>query len=127
MNADAHRLRNRDILVVEDDYFIATHLSDLLRTHGARPLGPVSSVGQALAIIEGQTVSAAILDVNLAGEPVYDVADALIARGIPFAFTSGYGRGALPDRFRDMPLLVKPCVAADILRVLDACLGDAGE
>ena len=55
----------------------------------------------------GGRIDAAILDVNLDGERVAPVADALRERGIPFVFSSGHAREALPDRFRDMPLVDK--------------------
>ena len=43
----------------------------------------------------------ALLDVNLSGETVFPVAEALKARGVPFAFATGYdadSRSALQGR-----------------------------
>ena len=37
-----------------------------------------------------------MLDVNIAGEKVFPVADALEDQGIPFLFVTGYGDAALP-------------------------------
>ena len=69
---------------------------------------PAGSVVHALQLLDrGGRIDAAILDVNLDGESVYPVADALRERGIPFVFSSGHAREALPDRFRDMPLVDK--------------------
>lgn len=45
---------------------------------------------------------------NLGGEAVYPVADALAARGVPFVFASGYDAHMLPERFRGVPLCEKP-------------------
>jgi hypothetical protein len=50
----------------------------------------------------------ALVDANVRGRPVGEIALALQARGIPFTFATGYGRSALPDGFRNSPLLSKP-------------------
>jgi CheY-like chemotaxis protein len=115
-------LARQRILVVEDDYFIAKHLCEQLRGCDAIPVGPLCSVADALARTSAGGFDAALLDVNLNGECVYGVADALRARGIPFAFTSGYGRNLLPERFRDTPLAVKPCGAQELIDVMCECL-----
>jgi hypothetical protein len=60
----------------------------------------------------------AILDLNLAGENTFSVAEALAERGVPFAFATGYGAGGLPGNWRDRPTLQKPFTAADVTRVL---------
>jgi hypothetical protein len=39
----------------------------------------------------------AVLDIDLAGEATYPVADVLRARGIPFVFATGYNLNALPE------------------------------
>lgn len=122
MNPD--RLVNQRILVVEDDYFIAKHLCDQLRSRGAEPVGPVCNVADAMQHVLAGGFAAALLDVNLNGEPVYAVADVLAERRIPFAFTSGYSRNLLPERFRDAPLAVKPCGAREVIDVMCECLPD---
>jgi hypothetical protein len=53
-------------------------------------------------------VDAAILDVNLGGELIYPVADALAARGVPFVFVTGYGAESIDGRFAHVPILQKP-------------------
>ena len=50
----------------------------------------------------------AILDVNLHGEPVFPVAEAIKARHRPFIFATGYNSSMLPDEFRNHPALQKP-------------------
>ena len=51
-------------------------------------------------LIEAGEFDAALLDGNLAGKPVDDLAIALTRRGMPFVFVTGYGRDALPVGFR---------------------------
>ena len=50
----------------------------------------------------------ALLDINLAGENCFPIADALAARGVPFMFLTGYGATVLPAPYRDVPCLPKP-------------------
>ncbi|MBN8909400.1 MAG: response regulator, partial [Rhodospirillales bacterium] len=48
------------------------------------------------------------LDVNLAGEHSFPIADVLTERGIPFAFLTGYGDGIIPPQYQSVPRLSKP-------------------
>src|SRR3546814_13816980 len=57
----------------------------------------------------------AILDINLAGEAVYPVADALAERGIPFLFATGYGATELANRYAGHNLLTKPYAEAALI------------
>lgn len=103
------------LLLVEDEYLLALHLSELLGDMGAEILGPVACVADALALIEdAPVIDAAILDVNLAGEAVFPVADRLNARRVPFAFASGYDPALMPPRFRDVEVCQKPIDAAAV-------------
>ncbi|MBB5866448.1 response regulator [Xanthomonas sp. 3058] len=102
-------LRGRRILVVEDDYLLAESLSDLLTEAGVRVIGPVGNVPEALSLVaSGYALDGALLDVNVRGQLVFPVADALIARGVPFSFCSGYDRCALPPRFAHLSYCMKP-------------------
>ena len=84
------------VLVVEDEFLIAMDLEHLLRRHGFRVLGPAATVAAALRLLEGKTPDVALLDVNLRGELVTPVAEALRARGVPFVLASAYDRAQLP-------------------------------
>jgi hypothetical protein len=64
-----------------------------------------------------------VLDVNLAGEPAYPVAEQLDARTIPFIFTTGYGRQGMPDLWARRPIIQKPFTAEDLRAVLESVLG----
>jgi CheY-like chemotaxis protein len=96
------------MLVVEDEGLVAMLIEDMLDDFGCEVACSASSVAQALQWLnDGGEADAALLDVNLGGEAVWPVADALVARGKPFAFTTGYGRLDEP-RFSAAPLLGKP-------------------
>ena len=103
------------ILVVEDEFLIALDIAGVLELAGLTVIGPAGNVGDALDAIARETVDGALLDAQLGGEPVSRVADALVARGIPFAFVSGYGREHLPPAHRNAPLVKKPFTGKDLL------------
>jgi CheY-like chemotaxis protein len=106
------------ILVVEDEGLVAMLIEDMLDDLGCKVPCSASTVAQALTWIEaGGEADAALLDVNLAGETVWPVAEALTALGVPFAFTTGYGHLGQP-RFAHAPLLGKPIRAERLEEVL---------
>lgn len=97
------------LLLVEDEYLLAMYLAEALQDLGAEVLGPVGSVDDALDLIDSEPhIDAAILDVNLRGEPSYAIADVLALRHVPFVFASGYERRMLPERYRDVGICAKP-------------------
>ena len=115
-------LRDRRILVVEDEYLIAATLSDQLEDAGSIVLGPVPSVDKAIKIINSESqIDAAVLDVNLGGVLAYAVADMLIAKKIPFVFTSGYEDNVLRSRYSQ----VKNCLRPYQFRAMEAALVEA--
>jgi CheY-like chemotaxis protein len=111
-------MRGKRILVVEDEFLIALDIAGALEQGGLVVIGPLASVRDALHALEHERVDGALLDANLGGEPVGRVADALLARRIPFAFVSGYGREQLPRQHQGAPLLGKPFTAGDLLGVV---------
>jgi len=66
------------------------------------------------------TFDAAVLDVNLGGDRVYPVADALSRRNVPFVFVTGYGTGVLPYEYAERPRLGKPFKMADLIDTLSS-------
>ena len=103
------QLTGSRVLIVEDEYLLADEARSILSDVGAEVLGPVATVSDAYRMIEGDAaIDGVLLDVNLRGEMAFEVADALQARGIPFAFVTGYDRAALPERFSGATRLGKP-------------------
>jgi DNA-binding response OmpR family regulator len=78
----------------------------------------VPRVKDALAAVSKETYDVAILDVHLHGESAFPVADALIAKSVPFVFATGYGERGLPDHYRGRLVLQKPFAKDDLERVL---------
>ncbi len=96
------------ILIVEDEFLVSVVLEDDLRQAGAEIVGPFSSLSAALAGAERRDFDIALLDINLDGTMVYPLADALLARAMPFLFLSGYTVADLPARFAAQRRLSKP-------------------
>ena len=115
-------LRDRRILIVEDEYLIAVSLQDALENAGSVVVGPVPSVDKAIQKIELEPdIDAAVLDVNLGGMLAYPVADMLIARKIPFVFTSGYEDNVLRERYSQ----VKNCPKPYLFQAMEEALVEA--
>jgi DNA-binding LytR/AlgR family response regulator len=75
---------------------------------GCELMGCAGTIDRARALIADTQCDAALLDVNLAGHPIDELAAALTQKNVPFAFVTGYGRDALPRGFRDAVVLNKP-------------------
>jgi len=103
-----NQLSRRRVLVVEDEMLVAALLQDMLADLGCVVVGQAASVDEALALIEIEVLDAAVLDVNLAGQMSYPVADALLARHVPFVFSTGYPSSRLQEGYRTLPALQKP-------------------
>ncbi len=102
------------VLVVEDEALIALDISDLLAEAGVVVIGPLSSLGDALAEAPTVEVDAALLDVSLARREVWPVAEILLQRRIPIIFLTGYASLALPEQFAVCPRMDKPVDATKL-------------
>ena len=110
--------QNWRALIVEDDFFIANDLVEGFEPAGITIIGPVPSLAKALDILQNETIDGAVLDINLDGEKVYEVADVLIERGTPLLFVTGYDRPSIPEQYSDVPLLTKPADTGEVIAVL---------
>jgi len=113
----------RRILVVEDEMMIRMLLEDMLGELGYTVAAEAAKIDEALAAAKTGEFDVAILDVNLNGESISPVADALAARGTPFVFATGYGERGLPEAYRDRPTLKKPFQIDGLGRTLESALG----
>lgn len=109
----------RRVLVIEDEILISMLLEDMLADLGHEIAGVVPRLGEALTAVKGEAFDVVILDVHLHGQSAYPVADALIERGRPFVFATGYGERGLPEKYRSHPILTKPFARDDLERVLN--------
>jgi len=115
---------SRDILVVEDEPLAGLGLAAMLENAGFDVLGPVTTLTDAMALLETRTCSLAILDIHLGhGETSAPIARHLKARDIPFLVTSGYLDEENPPVFADAPSFSKPVRSRTLVAAVQALLG----
>jgi CheY-like chemotaxis protein len=110
------------VLVVEEELMIRMLLEDMLSELGYTVAAEAARIDEALEAAKSADFDLAILDVNLDGQPISPVVDALVARGTPFVFATGYGERGLPERYRDRPTLKKPFQMEGLQRMLQNAL-----
>jgi DNA-binding response OmpR family regulator len=115
-------LVGKRVLIVEDELLVALLIEDFLVELGCSPLGPCGSLANALTAARTEEFDLAVLDVNLAGEQVYPVAEVLVERQIPFLFLSGYGDEAIPADHREWKVCAKPFRGDDLATMMSAVL-----
>ena len=98
----------RRALVVEDETIVAFLIEDMLTELGCAEVWLANTVSAALAILAERRPDIAVLDVNLAGDEAYKVAERLEADNVPFVFATGYGRDAIVERWAQQPIIQKP-------------------
>jgi CheY-like chemotaxis protein len=105
------------ILVVEDEPLVAMTLEDLLTDSGCTVIGPASTLTRGMRLIGEHALDGAILDINLCGEMVFPLADALSERSIPFVYVTGYGK-MLRACDHGRPVLQKPYNNQQLLNII---------
>ncbi|WP_066557774.1 HWE histidine kinase domain-containing protein [Croceicoccus bisphenolivorans] len=109
MKGGGEFVSGKKVLLLEDSALIALDAEDSLREMGASDV--VLAAGNAVAAraIDAGDIELAVLDFNLGRENSMPTAERLMQEGIPFVFASGYGgEGTIPDRFAEVPTIVKP-------------------
>jgi CheY-like chemotaxis protein len=110
------------VMVVEDETIVAFLVEDMLTELGCREILIASGVAEALALLGERRPGAAVLDVNLAGEPAFPVAERLDAMQVPFLFATGYGRAGIPAHWAPRPVIQKPFTADTLAAALNQVL-----
>ncbi len=108
------------VLLVEDEVLVGMAMRDLLTELGYSVLGPYGDVDEAITVASSNPISAAVLDVNLAGTLVYPLADALKTRQVPFVFVTGYGAESIDHKFSHVPVVKKPIEGPALRQALGA-------
>src|SRR5690242_11469654 len=89
------------ILVVEDNFLAAEVVRDTLEGFGCQVVGPVGRLEDGLRLASAETLDGAVLDINLNGDRCFPIARALLERGVPFMFLTGYDdAGLIPPELR---------------------------
>lgn len=125
MSNELALLAGRRILVLEDEYVIASEVEHCLRKAGADVEGPWPTAAQALAALNqpGNLIDAGVLDINLGhGGTAYPVAARLDSLGVPFLFTTGNTLSEAEPASQDHPRLEKPVSARALLKAVQELL-----
>jgi CheY-like chemotaxis protein len=117
------KVNGKRILVVEDEALLALDLRFALEDLGASVVGPCYRLATALSTAELGGIDAAVLDVDLAGETVFPVADLLRKADVPFVFHTGrLNPQTLAEIYQDAPVCPKPTDPETVARTLFALL-----
>jgi DNA-binding NtrC family response regulator len=102
-------MQKLSLLIVEDDEAVGLNLVAAAEDAGARAIGPVGSVSEALLCLEAGGIDGAVIDIRLHDRDIMPVALRLVEKAVPFVVHSGY---ALPDELASMhpepEVLMKP-------------------
>jgi two-component sensor histidine kinase/two-component SAPR family response regulator len=126
LTIDNESIRGRRILVLEDEPLVAMMTSRIVRDLNANVVGPFATISEASQAIAGG-FDAALLDVNVGGQFVYDLAAEIRRTGAPIVFLTGYHAGAIEPQFADAPVLTKPVERDDLAAALTRVFETAGE
>lgn len=100
---------------------IALLLEEMVEDLGHEVAGLAMRLPQAVELARTRAFDLAILDVNLDGHLSYPVADTLRARGVPFAFATGYGAVGIDPAYRGGVIVKKPYLIEDIEQAIENC------
>jgi len=114
--------QGKQIIVIEDEPLVAMDLESSLAAAGCDIVGAAGTIERAKTLIANAECDAALIDANLAGHPVDELAAALTHKNIPFAFVTGYGRAALPSGYREALILHKPFSQEQLLALVQVLL-----
>jgi two-component SAPR family response regulator len=113
------------ILVVEDETMLFFLAEDMLTELGCAGVLHASRVKDALALLASERPDVAMLDVNLAGEKAYPIAERLVDIDVPFVFATGYGSEGIPSNWASRPVVQKPFTLDMLGRAILAALASA--
>jgi two-component system, chemotaxis family, sensor kinase Cph1 len=115
----ARSLAHRRVLVVEDAALVALSIRELLEEWGMEIAQSCATVWDGVRAAMRHDFDVALLDIDLDGEPVWPVADALAEAHVPFVFTTGFAsRVVTPPRFAGRPVVTKPYAPEELVGAL---------
>ena len=116
-------IAGRKVLIVEDEALIALDLKQAVEEAGGSVIGPFLRMDRALSAVKNALIDAAILDVDIAGVPVFAVADRLTWARVPIVFhTARHDALGLAQRFRGARVATKPSSSDRIVAMVAQAL-----
>lgn len=116
-------MTSHSVLIVEDEPLIAMMLEDFVETLGHVVAGTVDSVADALGLVAAGGFDVVILDVQLRDGPCWPVADALVARGLPFFVATGGHVVPPPPQHAAAAQLSKPFTLEGVKAAIESAAG----
>ena len=113
-------MKGKRILVVEDSPVVGPFTADLLEELGCEVVGPAPNMAAARELVEAGEFDAALMDIHIRGERVFNLCEMLEAKDVPFVFTSGYADRNMPEKWEERPRLQKPYTLDQIEKALKA-------
>jgi CheY-like chemotaxis protein len=110
------------ILIIEDELLIALMIEEMCREAGYRVSGVAHTVKMARYELAKRNFDAVLLDISMGGKRYPESADRLVAKGIPFAFVTGYDYLVEP-RHEKIPVLQKPFSPVQLRDLLKTLVG----
>lgn len=96
------------ILIVEDEYYLATDARRVIEQAGGEVVGPFGTADEARAALDAGGADLAVIDINLGGGPAFELARYLESAKLPFLFATGYDQAVVPDDLKAIVHLEKP-------------------
>lgn len=109
MQDTSRALAGHRVLIIEDEYFVASEITEVVQKAGAAVEGPYAHIEQAAAAVRSNGFDLAVLDINLRGTLSFPIAEELHRRGVGFVFITGYTAELIPERWHHVPRCEKPC------------------
>jgi DNA-binding NtrC family response regulator len=114
-------LRDKAILIVDDNVYLALDLSHAVEASNGRVVGPVGTVAETLALLERETIAAAVIGSHLVDGELSTVLMALTAKDVPYVIQTDAGAPSEVARSHpNVPILVQPLRADEVVRSLVA-------
>lgn len=110
------------VFLVEDEAIIRMMVAGMLEELGHTVAAEAGRIEQAIELATSSEFNLAILDLNVAGNMSFPVAEIIRARDLPVIFASGYGAQTLPAEYRGYPLLQKPFTVGQLERQISITL-----
>ncbi len=117
-------LDEKRILIIEDETLIVISLATQIEALGGKVV-EAGNIDSALGIIATTDFDGAILDHKLRKQRTFAVADALVARHVPFVFTTATRPDVAPARYANIPWIEKPFLPHTVCSTLAGVMASA--
>ena len=112
------------VFILEDETALAIVLEDMVVDSGCDPALTVGNLRDAERAFDNLNCDCALIDINVGGQKSFGIAREFLARGIPFAFLTGYD-SSMASEFGTVPVLQKPYTQQQVQNVLAGLLKTA--